>query len=88
MSNVAKVFIVNHDNQADYKVYFVDQDYKEKNTVLITPGILVDHDNQADIKVFIVNHDNQADILITRKHFPKKGWLFKNIIDNFERSQK
>jgi hypothetical protein len=67
----AKVFIVNHDYQADYKVFFVDNDYQQKNHQIIGGGKLVDHDYQADVKVFIVDHDYQADIKITRKSFPR-----------------
>jgi hypothetical protein len=62
---------VKHDYQADYKVFFVDHDYQEKNAELIADGKLVDHDYQADVKVFIVDHDYQANIKIMRKNFPK-----------------
>ena len=71
MAAEAKVFIVNHDYQADRKVFFVDHDYQEKNASLITPGRIVQHDYEANVKVFIVDHDYQADIWITRKRFPK-----------------
>jgi hypothetical protein len=67
----AKVFIANHDYQADYKVFFVDHDYQQKNHQIIAGGKLVNHDYQADVKVFIVSHDYQSDIQITRKNFPK-----------------
>ena len=66
----AKVFIVNHENQAKHKVFFVDHENQQKNYQLIYPGELVQHENQADTKVFIVNHENQADIKILRKNFP------------------
>lgn len=71
MAEKAKVFIVDHDYQADYKVFFVDHDYQQKNQQIISPGELVDHDYQADVKVFIVDHDYQASIKILRKNFPK-----------------
>lgn len=71
MAKVAKVFIVKHDYQSDYKVFFVDHAYQEKNIEIISPGKLVDHDYQADVKVFIVDHDYQADIKIMRKNFPR-----------------
>lgn len=67
----ARVFIVKHDYQADYKVYFVDHDYQEKNAEIIKGGKLVSADYQADVKVCIVDHDYQGDIKITRKNFPK-----------------
>lgn len=67
----AKVFIVQHDYQAQYKVFFVDHDYQEKNADIIKGGKLVDHDYQADVKVFIVQHDYQATIKIMRKNFPQ-----------------
>lgn len=66
----AKVFIVPHKYNAKYKVFFVDQTYKEKNAKLISPGELVKHEYQADVKVFIVDHEYEADIKITRKNFP------------------
>ncbi len=71
MASQAKVFIVEHDYQADYKVYFVDHDYQEKNAQIISGGKLVDYDYQADVKLFIVKHDYQAQIKIMRKNFPK-----------------
>jgi len=71
MGSKAKVFIVDHDYEADHKVYFVDHDYQQKNQQIISPGELVDHDYQADVKVFIVSHDYQATIKILRKNFPK-----------------
>lgn len=67
----AKVYIVDHDYQANYKVFFVDQPYQEKNQQIISPGELVKNDYQADVKVFIVKHDYQANIKIMRKNFPQ-----------------
>lgn len=66
-----KVYIVNHDYQADYKVYFCDHDYQQKNHQIIAGGQLVSHDYQANVKVYIVNQDYQASIKILRKNFPK-----------------
>jgi len=71
MAREAKVFIVKYDYQADYKVFFVDQQYQEKNTEIISPGTLVKHEYQADVKVFIVKYDYQANIKIMRKNFPR-----------------
>ena len=71
MAAKAKVFIVNYEYQANRRVYFVDQPYKEKNAQLISPGVLVRYDYQADIKVFIVDQEYRADIKIMRKNFPK-----------------
>ena len=65
-----KVFIVNHEYQAQYKVFFVNYEYQEKNAELLKGCKLVNHEYQADIKVFIVNHEYQANIKIMRKHFP------------------
>lgn len=67
----AKVFIVKYDNQADYKVCFVDYDGQQKNHQIIAGGKLVKYDSQADVKVSIVKYTSQADILIMRKNFPK-----------------
>lgn len=67
----AKVFLVNHEYQAQYKVFFVDHTYQEKNADIIKGGKLVDHEYQADVKVFIVSHEYQANIKIMRTNFPK-----------------
>ena len=71
MGAIAKVFIVNSEYQADRKVCFVDQSYREENAQLISPGELVRSEYQADIKVFIVDQEYRADIKIMRKNFPK-----------------
>lgn len=67
----AKVFIVDYKNQADYNVCFVKYNNEEKNEAIIEGGKLVKYGSQADVKVCIVDYKNQADILITRKNFPK-----------------
>jgi hypothetical protein len=67
----AKVFIVDQAYKANYKVYFVDQPYQEKNAAIIAGGKLVKYEHEADVKVYIVNQDYQADIKIIRKNFPK-----------------
>ena len=66
----AKVFIEPQEYKAKYKVFFVDQAYKEKNAQLISPGELVQQEYQADVKVFIVDQEYKADIKIMRKNFP------------------
>ncbi|HAL65359.1 MAG: hypothetical protein XD81_0231 [Bacteroidetes bacterium 38_7] len=70
MSN-AKVFITKQEYQAKYKVFFVDQSYKEKNADIIKGGQLVNQEYQADVKVFIVDQEYKADIKITRQNFAK-----------------
>lgn len=70
MSN-AKVFIEPQEYKAKYKVFFVDQPYKEKNAEIIKGGQLVKQEYQADTKVFIVDQEYEADIKITRQNFPK-----------------
>jgi hypothetical protein len=67
----AKVFIVKHESQADYKVCFVNHDSQQKNHQIITGGMLVKNESQANVKVFIVKHESQAEIKITQKNFPK-----------------
>ncbi len=67
----AKVFLVKYKNQADYKVFFVDYDSHQKNHQIIEGGKLVKYVSQADVKLFTVKYKSQADILITRKNFPK-----------------
>jgi len=71
MSSRARVFIVQHEYQADHKVYFVDCDYQQRNHQLISPGELVRQEYQADVKVFIVDQEYKASIKILRKNFPK-----------------
>lgn len=64
-----KIFIVPQEYKAQYKIFFVDQSYKEKNTQLISPGELVKQEYQADVKVFITDKEYKADIKIMRKNF-------------------
>ena len=65
-----KVFIVNQEYKAQYKVFFVNYEYQEKNAELLKGCKLVSQEYQADIKVFIVKYEYQANIKIMRKHFP------------------
>ena len=65
-----KVCIVDQEYKAKYKVFFVDQAYKEKNADIIKGCKLVNQEYQADIKVCIVNQEYRADIKILRKNFP------------------
>ena len=67
----AKVFIVDHSHQADYKVFFVNHRHQEKNAQIIANGKLVNYSHQADAKVYIVDHAHQADIKIMRANFAK-----------------
>jgi hypothetical protein len=69
--NGAKVFIVNQEYRAHYKVCFVDQDYRQKNHQIIAGGKLVGQEYQADVKVAIIDQEYRAEILIMRKNFPK-----------------
>lgn len=67
----AKVYITEREGRADYKVYFVERDREQKNHQLITDGQLVASESRANIKVAIVKRPREANILITRKNFPK-----------------
>ncbi len=67
----ARVFIVDYESTADYKVFFTDYESSEHNTSLITPGRLVQYEAEANVKVYIVDYESSADIKITRQHFPK-----------------
>ncbi|HOJ44622.1 MAG TPA: hypothetical protein PK340_01105 [Bacilli bacterium] len=67
----ANVFIVRQEYQADYKVFFVDQAYQEKNAEIIKGGKLVNQEYQANVKVFIVDQEYKANIKILRQNFPK-----------------
>jgi len=67
----AKVFIVDNEYRADRKVFFVDNDYQQRNHQLIMGGTLVKNEYEADMKVFIMDNEYRADILITRRNFPK-----------------
>lgn len=66
-----KVWISTSKYDADYKVYFVDSQYQEKNANIIKGCKLVSSKYSADVKVWISNSKYDADILITRKNFPK-----------------
>ncbi len=65
-----KVYIVDQEYKARYKVFFVDQQYQEKNADIIKGCSLTNRESQADIKVYIVNQDYKANIKIMRKNFP------------------
>lgn len=67
---IDKVYIVNQEYKANYKVFFVDQAYKEKNAEILKGCKLTNQEYQATIKVFIVNQEYKADIKIMRKNFP------------------
>jgi|GEM_PF-423886 hypothetical protein len=71
MAKKAQIYIVKHDNKADYKVCFVTQAYKEKNAEIIAGGQLARNEHNADVKVFITDKEHKADIKILRKNFPK-----------------
>jgi hypothetical protein len=66
-----KVFITNQEYKAEYRVFFVDNQCKEKNAEIIKGCRLTNSESQADIKVFIVSNENRAEIKIMRKNFPK-----------------
>ncbi|MBK6701448.1 MAG: hypothetical protein IPK88_04325 [Saprospiraceae bacterium] len=67
----AKVFIVDYESQANYKVFFCNYQSEERNQQIIQGGVLVKYSSQSDVKVYIVKYSNQADILIMRKNFPR-----------------
>ncbi len=73
MANGPKVFLVDKDYKADYKVFLVEHSYKEKNAQLLAGGTLVQKDYQADTKVFLVDKDYKADICIMQRNFPRAG---------------
>ena len=65
-----KVSIVEHEKDADYKVYFCDEEHQQKNHELIAGAKLVVNDELADFRVMIEEHQQQAKIHILRKNFP------------------
>lgn len=65
-----KVFIVNQQHRADYKIFFCDRDHNQKNHQLLEGCELTTKEYQAKIKVFVVRQQHQADVLITRDNFP------------------
>lgn len=67
----AKVWLANSKYEADYRVFFVDSKFQERNASIIAGGKLVNSKFQADVKVFIVDSKYEAQILITRQNFPK-----------------
>jgi hypothetical protein len=66
-----KVFVVNYQSQADYKVCLCDYESQQKNHQIIEDGKLVKFQGQADIKIFFVKYTSQADIIIHPKNLPK-----------------
>ena len=71
MANGPKVFLVDRDHRADYKVFLVDQPYKEQNAQLLAHAKLVHREHEADMKLFLVDRDHKADIKIQAKSFPR-----------------
>ena len=67
----AKVLPVDKEYEADYKVFFVNQAYKEKDAKIIAGGEVVKQEYKADFKLFIVDQEYKADIKILHKNFPK-----------------
>ena len=65
-----KVSIVEHEKDADYKVYFCDEEHQQKKHELIAGAKLVLKKERADVKVIIVEHEHRANIHIMRKNFP------------------
>ena len=65
-----KVYLVDQEYKAKYKVFFVDHPYQEKNAEIIKGCKLVKQEYQADIKVFIVSQEYREAIKIMRKNFP------------------
>ena len=55
---------------ADYKVYITEWG-NEKNAALIAGADLVDR-GCGDVKIFVVDNEWDADICISRDHFPKR----------------
>lgn len=66
-----RVYITNSESKADYKVFLVNSDSRQKNYQLIKGGKLVNSEGQADIKIFLVNSESKANIFITAKNMPK-----------------
>ncbi len=71
MAKKPKVIFVKFESQADYKVFFCNQDSQQRNHQMIQGAELVKNDSQADLKLFVVKFDSQADIKITQKNFAK-----------------
>lgn len=63
-----KVQVVSSPNQADYKVFFVNQDNQQNGHEIIMGGTLVN--NSPDIKVCMTTNKNEAKIKITPENFP------------------
>ena len=67
---VKRIIIVEHEKDADYKVFFCDKEYQQRNHHLIAGGKLVVSKAHADVKIIIVEHYYLADIQILRTNFP------------------
>jgi hypothetical protein len=64
-----RVMIVDQAYEADYKVWFCDGEYNQRNHQLLQGCQLVTY--SPDVKVVIVQSEYEADICITRQNFPR-----------------
>lgn len=65
-----KISIVEHEKDADYKVFFCEKEYEQKNHHLLTGSKLTVRNDHADVRIIIVEYHNRANINILRKNFP------------------
>lgn len=68
---VKRIIIVEHEKDADYKVFFCDKEYQQRNHHFIAGGKLVVSKAHADVKIIIVEDSFRADIQILRTNFPE-----------------
>lgn len=70
-----KVFVADHEYQADLIVYKTDKDYRAKKSENKGIWFFTTKEYQADKKVFFVDHEYQADLKVyfTDKEY-RAGW--------------
>ena len=68
---VRRIYVTQHQGQADHSVYFTDQEGLQRNAELLHGCSLTNQEGQADIMVYVTHQEGQASIVITRKNFPQ-----------------
>ena len=67
-----KVSIVEHQKDADIKVFFSDKEHEQKNHHLLTESKLTVRNVHPDLRIIIEEHHNRAIIRKLRKNIPKE----------------
>ena len=68
---MARIYITKYQSEADYKVYLTDVLSEERYAEILEGCRLTPSLGEADIKVYITQYISDADIIITRRKFPR-----------------